>query len=208
MLNYYKILKAFNVNDSDAIFYTYQLETEFGCRDIKNESIIYFLANVLHESVNLTKFKESLYYTTEKRLREVFPSYFVKLNYKASDYLKSSEKLANLVYNDRIVNKGLGNNKDGDGYKYLGRGAIQITGKNNYNKVSSFLNDNEILQKTNLLETKEYALKSAIAFWFYSGAYNKTNLSDARKVVVGKSNFGYNDVLNNYNKIKKVISND
>lgn len=81
-----------------------------------------------HESTQFTRVQESLYYTTESRLMAIFGRYF-RTGPKASDYLRNSEKLANLVYANRMGN---GPPASGDGYHYRGRGYIQLTGRSNY----------------------------------------------------------------------------
>ena len=84
-----------------------------------------FLANCLNETGGFKTFKENLNYTTPSRLVTVFPSSF-KSKYNPNDYLRDSVKLANLVYDDRKFPKGLGNIYDGDGSKFIGRGAMFI----------------------------------------------------------------------------------
>lgn len=204
-MNYYKIFKAFKIKDEDAIFFTMQLEKEFENYNITNkDNICFFLANVLHESNYLTRFKENMYYTTEIRLIQVFPSAFKTGKYKAINYIKNPEKLANLVYDDRLFPKGLGNKNDGDGFKFLGRGAIQITGRNNYSKLSEVMCF-DYINNSKLLENREHALKSAIGFWIYSNAKNSKTLLESRKIVVGKSAFGYKEVELIYKKIKDLV---
>ena len=85
-----------------------------------------FLAQCIHESTGFTRFEESLYYSAP-RLLEVFPSYFTPS--QAADYAKQPERIANRVYANRMGN---GLESSGDGWKYRGRGLIQLTGKNNY----------------------------------------------------------------------------
>ena len=84
------------------------------------------VAQVAHESGNFTRRVENLNYSAG-RLPQVWPNRFNAGN--ASEYAGNPEKLANRVYADRMGN---GPEASGDGYKYRGRGFIQLTGKSNY----------------------------------------------------------------------------
>ncbi len=86
-----------------------------------------FLAQVGHESLNFTIFSENLNYSTEGLLKG-FPKYF-KSYAQAQAYARQPEKIANYVYGNRMGN---GPPSSGDGWLYRGRGAMQLTGKNNY----------------------------------------------------------------------------
>jgi putative chitinase len=88
-----------------------------------------------HESVGFTRVSESLFYTTPERLRAVFPKYFRDLA-QAAGYVRNSEKLANYVYGNRMGN---GPPDSGDGFRYRGRGYLQLTGRDNYRKYGSRL---------------------------------------------------------------------
>lgn len=178
----------------------YQME-QYGV--ITKEDSRRFLANCLNETGGFKVFKENLNYTTAARLVAVFPSAF-RSKYNPSLYLKNPVKLANLVYDDRLFKKGLGNIYDGDGSKYIGRGAIQITGRNNYTALAKrtgidFVNNPE------LLETDQYKFISALDFWKTHKLSQKASLLATRQVVAGNYSdnpFGYSEVLNWYNKLK------
>lgn len=85
-----------------------------------------FLAQVAHESAGLTRMEENLNYSRE-RLHEVWPSRFTPQ--RAAIYERQPEKIANLVYANRLGN---GSQSSGDGWKYRGRGPIQLTGRDAY----------------------------------------------------------------------------
>ena len=87
----------------------------------------HFLAQVAHESGGLKYSAENLNYSAQG-LRSVFGKYF-KTNDIAALYARKPEKIANRVYADRMGN---GNEASGDGWKFRGRGLIQLTGKDNY----------------------------------------------------------------------------
>lgn len=169
---------------------------------IETEDCKRFLANCLHESGLFTRFEENAYYTTAERLRMVFPSAF-KSRYNANDYLRNPEKLLNLVYDDRIFRKGLGNTQDGDGYKYRGRGAIQVTGRANYLSLSrrsgiDFISNPDLL-------SKEYRFISALDFWKNNKLSSKKSLLETRQVISGnytQNPFGYAGVKTLYDKMK------
>jgi putative chitinase len=101
--------------------------------NINNERrVAAFLANLAHESKNLTKWEENLNYSA-KRLTEVWPNRFPTLQ-AAEPYAHNPEGLANKTYGGRM-----GNTTIGDGWKYRGRFPIQITGKSLYRKAATAL---------------------------------------------------------------------
>ena len=91
----------------------------------------YFLAQLGHESNGLTHKEENLNYSA-KRLTEIWPSRFPTLD-SAKPFAFNPEKLANKVYGGRM-----GNTEPGDGYRYRGRGYIQLTGRETYTITGSF----------------------------------------------------------------------
>jgi len=117
-----------------------------------------FLAQVGHESGGLTTFHENLNYKAAG-LEKIFPKYFRDVN--ANDYAHNPEKIANRVYANRMGN---GDEDSGDGYRFCGRGAIQLTGRSNYTACGK---DLEVDLETNpdYLTTPEGALRSAAWFW-------------------------------------------
>lgn len=86
-----------------------------------------FLAQLAVESLELNRVQENLHYRGE-RLMAVWPKRFPTLAI-ANDYASNPEKLANFVYANRMGN---GSPESGDGYRFRGRGPIQLTGKTNY----------------------------------------------------------------------------
>lgn len=122
-----------------------------------------FLAQTGHESGDFNQLRENLNYSTQG-LITVFPKYFKHLmDTEVVKYSRNPEKIANRVYASRMGN---GVEQSGDGWKYRGRGIIQITGKNNYTNCSKWsFNDARLLEKPEMLEQPEFALLSAIWFW-------------------------------------------
>lgn len=120
--------------------------------------ISHFMAQCATETQGFTRLEENLFYTTAKRLRQVWPSRF-KTEASAKPYLRSPEKLANKVYGGR-----LGNNKSGDGWKYRGSGMKQTTGKANYAVVQRETGL-PVVENPEMLRRFPEALESACIYW-------------------------------------------
>lgn len=122
-----------------------------------------FLAQIGHESGGLTRLTEVLNYSAE-RLMQVWPRRFRSLQF-AVFYAHNPEKLANYVYASRLGN---GIEATGDGYRYRGRGLIQITGRANYaaaEKATGLL----LLSNPDLAATPHGAIATAGWFWQQNG---------------------------------------
>lgn len=117
-----------------------------------------FIAQVGYESSEFTTIEENLNYS-EQRLLAVFPNYFNQSNVGPYDH--NPEKIANRVYANRDGN---GNEASGDGWKYHGRGLIQITGKANYQSFANEINSN-LTDTISTLQTAQGAVYSAGWFW-------------------------------------------
>ena len=117
-----------------------------------------FLAQVGHESGGLRTIKENLNYSAD-RLKVIFPKYFRGVD--PTPYARNPQKIANKVYASRMGN---GDEASGDGFRYCGRGLIQLTGKSNY---MAFASDMEmpLEEATEWLSTEEGACWSAGWFW-------------------------------------------
>jgi putative chitinase len=122
----------------------------------------HFLAQCGHESANFRAFKENLNYSAEG-LNKTFKKYFPTLE-SAKDYARQPERIASKVYANRMGN---GNEASKDGFKYLGRGFIQLTGKANYIEFDKSVPE-DILTNPELVATK-YPLASAAWFWDKNG---------------------------------------
>lgn len=92
------------------------------------DEVAMLLAQVGHESSDLTRLSEDLHYGTAMRIRAVWPSRFRAIA-DALPYVGNPEALANSVYADRMGN---GPEESGDGWRYRGRGPLQLTGRDNY----------------------------------------------------------------------------
>ena len=118
----------------------------------------HFFAQTAHETGEYKLFSENLNYSATG-LQGTFGKYFPG-NLEES-YARNPEKIANRVYADRMGN---GNEASGDGWKYRGRGALQLTGKANYQAFATYLNKPEILTNPDLVATT-YAFESAMYFF-------------------------------------------
>ena len=118
-----------------------------------------FLAQTAHESGGFTAIKENLNYSA-KGLMGIFKKYF-PTEELAKQYERKPEKIANRVYGNRMGN---GPEESGDGYKFCGRGLIQLTGKQNYTKLAEDLGIS-IDETIAYLETPSGAVSSAGWFW-------------------------------------------
>jgi len=123
------------------------------------ERAAHFFAQTAHESGGFKAFSENLNYGAAG-LTGIFKKYF-PTNEKALLYERKPEKIANLVYASRMGN---GDEASGDGFKFRGRGALQLTGKDNYKVFSEYLKKPEIMTNPDLVAT-EYAFESAIFFF-------------------------------------------
>jgi len=124
-----------------------------------NERTAAFLSQLAHESGGFNIVIENLNYSAEGLLR-VFPKYFPNLEL-AKQYARKPEQIANRVYANRMKN---GNEATGDGWKFRGRGLIQITGKDNYTKFAQSL-EMDLNTTVEYLETPSGASVSAGWFW-------------------------------------------
>ena len=120
-------------------------------------ALAHFVAQVLHESGGLGRLVENLNYSAE-RLCAVWPKRFPNPD-RARPYARNPEGLANYVYGGRM-----GNIDPGDGWRYRGRGLIQITGRDNYALVQE-LTGLQTLDDPDLLCEPGPALLSALAWW-------------------------------------------
>jgi putative chitinase len=118
-----------------------------------------FLAQTAHESGGFNFVKENLNYSA-KGLVGTFKKYF-KDEATAKAYERQPEKIANRVYASRMAN---GDEASGDGYRFCGRGLIQLTGRANYTKFAEDLGIS-VEETVNYLETPEGAVSSAGWFW-------------------------------------------
>jgi putative chitinase len=126
---------------------------------LSNEQAAHFFGQCAHESNNFKAFSENLNYSAEG-LTKIFKKYFPSMAATAG-YARNPEKIANKVYGGRMGN---GPESSGEGYKYRGRGPIQLTGKDNYAALSASLGRPDILNNPDVV-AGELAFESAL--WFF-----------------------------------------
>ena len=166
-----------------------------------NERIAAFLAQCAHESNGFKAIKENLNYKPESLLK-VFPKYF-KTEATAEEYGHNQEMIANRVYANRMGN---GDEESGDGYKYCGRGLIQLTGHDNYQAFADSMEGN-IDDVPEYLATFEGAVQSACWFWETN---NLNVLADAQDILaltkrINGGTIGLEDRTARYNKALEVL---
>jgi putative chitinase len=116
----------------------------------------HLLGQASHESAGFRLVRENLNYTSETMMR-VWPSRFRTLE-EAQPFARNPKGLADKVYSNRM------GNGDGEGHIYIGRGFLQLTGKDNYKAFAADMRVPEIMQDPSLVET-EYAFETAL--WFF-----------------------------------------
>lgn len=169
-----------------SLFATYGLTTK--------DRIAHFMAQIEHES-NLKPISENLNYSSVG-LTTIFGKYFNSES--AKDYARSSQRIANRVYSNRMGN---GNEASGEGWKFRGRGFIQITGKDNYKALSKDTG-NDYVNNPDLLLNESDAMISALWYW---KRINGNALADEGNIkeITRKINGGYNGLSDRINKLKK-----
>ena len=143
-----------------------------------------FLAQCAHESGSFKFLKENLNYRAVT-LRKVFPKYFPD-DAMAEAYAMQPEKIANRVYASRMGN---GDEASGDGFRYCGRGLIQLTGKNNYTAFANSI-DTPVEEIPEFLSTFEGAVQSACWFWETNNLNVQADAGDI-KTMTKKINGGF-----------------
>ena len=118
----------------------------------------HFFGQTSHETGEFKTFSENLNYSAAG-LKKIFKKYFNDLT--ALAYARNPEKIANKVYGNRMGN---GVEASGDGWKFRGRGALQLTGKSNYEAFAKYLCKPEIMDKPEMV-ADEYAFESAMFFF-------------------------------------------
>jgi putative chitinase len=169
-----------------------------------NLRLAHFLAQCSHESVNFKAVSENLNYSADG-LKKIFPKYFP--GNIAESYARNPEKIASKVYGSRMGN---GDETTKEGFKFRGRGYIQLTGKQNYTNFAKFIGEDTV-SNPDLVATK-YPLASA-AFFFDTnklwsicdkGADDATVTAVTKRVNGGT--IGLNDRIKHFNEYYKLLS--
>jgi len=156
--------------------------------------VAHFVAQCAHESGNFVFIKENLNYKAAS-LQKIFGKYFPTPEL-AQQYANRPERIANRIYANRMGN---GPETSGDGFRYCGRGLIQLTGKDNYTFFAGSL-DIPVEEASDYLATFEGAAQSACWFWEQN---NLNRLADAGDIkgltrAINGGYIGLEDRCNHY----------
>jgi len=176
-----------------------QLLPDYG---IDNERrIAAFVAQCAHESGEFTTIKENLNYRWET-LRKIFPKYF-PTDELAKQFAQKPEAIANKVYANRMGN---GDEASGDGYRYSGRGLIQLTGKDNYFWFAESINISPE-EASQYMSTFEGAAQSACWFWETNNLNQWADNDDILTLTkrINGGTIGLEDRIKHYEHAKHVL---
>ena len=124
------------------------------------ERVAMFIAQCGHESAGFRVLTENLNYSA-KALNTIFPKYFRRAGRDANDYHSQPEKIANVIYANRMDN---GDSDSGDGWRFRGGGILQLTGRYNYTQFAKAM-EMTAEEAVDYVRTKKGALDSACWFW-------------------------------------------
>jgi len=160
-----------------------------------------FIAQCAHESGGFKFLKENLNYRAESLLK-IFPKYFKTLD-EAKAYEKQPAKIANRIYGNRMGN---GPEDSGDGFRYCGRGLIQLTGKENYSWFAASL-EIPVEEASEYLETFEGAVQSACWFWETNNLNQWADKGDILTLTkrINGGTIGLEDRIKHYNHALHVL---
>ena len=168
------------------------------------ERVAAFLAQCAHESGGFNAIQENLNYRAVT-LRKVFPKYFPtdELANQYASQPNKAELIANRVYANRMGN---GDEASGDGFRYCGRGLIQLTGKSNYSRFAESI-DTPVEEVTDFLQTFEGCVQSAAWFW---EANNLNQYADSGDILtmtkrINGGTIGLEDRTNHYHHALQVF---
>jgi len=170
-----------------------------------------FLSQTAHESAQFSVIKENLNYKAQA-LIALFGSRITAAqaaNVGRDDMTKKAanqEGIANIIYGGVWGSKNLGNTNEGDGWKFRGRGLIQLTGRSNYTRCGQGLGI-DLTKDPSYLETPEGAARSAAWFWKSRGLNEVADTGDVVKMtkLVNGGNFGLTDREHHYHEILGVF---
>jgi putative chitinase len=160
-----------------------------------------FVAQAAHESGGFTALHENLNYRPET-LRKVFPRYFPD-DATAQQYAHNPEMIANKVYANRMGN---GPESSGDGFRYCGRGLIQLTGHDNYQNFADSVGT-DVTQVPEYLQTFEGAVQSACWFWENNNLNQYADSGDILTMTkrINGGTIGLEDRTKHYNQALQVF---
>ena len=160
-----------------------------------------FLAQTAHESGGYKAIKENLNYRAESLMR-VWPRYFPTIEV-ARQYAQQPERIANRAYANRMGN---GPEESGDGWKFCGRGLIQLTGKDNYTRYAQSL-EIGLDEASEHLTTFEGCVQSACWFWEANNLNQWADKGDMLTLTkkINGGTLGLDDRIKHYNHAVQVL---
>ena len=165
------------------------------------ERSAHLLGQASHESGGFTRVCESLYYSSPDRIKKVWPTRFKTVS-DAEPYARNPKALADKVYSNRM------GNGENEGSVFIGRGFLQLTGKDNYRSFASDMRLPEVMTDPSLIET-DYAFETA--YWFFE----KNNLCkiadggvdiDTIEKITKRVNGGYHGLQDRIDQTQKVYN--
>lgn len=174
--------------------------------------LAHFLANIHHETGGFSVAIENLHYSAN-RLARIWPTRYsingrgVSPNTLAKTLANNPVKLANNVYSNR---NGNGNEASGDGWKYRGAGAIQTTGRRNYQALANFVKDQKVMLGAEYVEANHF-WNSALCYFTTGNLWNQMKYTDANAVksvrkAVNGGYIGLEDVQNKFTYYYNLIT--
>jgi putative chitinase len=159
-----------------------------------------FIGQCMHESGGFKLLRENLNYSA-KALMNTWPSRFPDMD-TAEKFERQPEKIANKVYSGRM-----GNTEDGDGAKYIGRGLIQLTGKDNYKAFGDAIGE-DLVANPELVQEPRYAALSAGWFWNKRGLNALADAMDITTLTIriNGGKIGIDDRIAKINKALDVLA--
>lgn len=170
------------MGNQSALVYLEPLKAAMALHAIDTENrISHFLAQVAHESGGFTRITENLNYSA-KGLAATWPRRFRGDDGQPNELAEMLHRKPELIANEVYANR-MGNTQPGDGWKYRGRGLIQLTGKSNYIAASNGLYNSDILvNEPNRVLQPDVAALTACWFWLSNGLNELADSGDVEKI--------------------------
>lgn len=161
-----------------------------------------FLAQCGHESGNFVFLRENLNYRAETLMKQ-WPRYFPTMEI-ARQYERKPQMIANRAYANRMGN---GDEASGDGWRYCGRGLIQLTGKDNYQNFADSI-ETPVEEVPEYLSTFEGAAQSACWFWETNNLNREADVGDIKKMTkkINGGFIGLEDRFKHYHHALEILN--
>jgi putative chitinase len=163
------------------------------------ERSAHLLGQASHESGGFTRVCESLYYSSPDRIKKVWPTRFKTVS-DAEPYARNPKALADKVYSNRM------GNGENEGSVFIGRGFLQLTGKDNYRSFASDMRLPEVMTDPSLIET-DYAFETAYWFFEKNGLFKIADEgvdTDTIEKITKRVNGGYHGLQDRMDQTNKI----